>query len=222
MTKRCAIYTLVQVEVKEGLEQDFNSLDAQHEACAAYVKSQASEGWKRSVSQGTMMAASPAARTLERPRPAAAPCGHWRRPYRHSRRLQGRPADPRPARFCQAGGGVRQGGRPSASGDVQDPFNPTYLARINHGGRTLNAIFSSIIAQAEWDEEQASVADKIRPVRGPPSAVATARGKPRRLPSGPMVEVHACEGKIRYRYQSVGTCSSRATPAPGRMRLPAR
>jgi DNA invertase Pin-like site-specific DNA recombinase len=42
---RCAIYTRKSSE--EGLAQDFNSLDAQHEACAAYVKSQASEGWKQ-------------------------------------------------------------------------------------------------------------------------------------------------------------------------------
>jgi site-specific DNA recombinase len=40
---RCAIYTRKSSE--EGLEQDFNSLDAQFEACAAYIKSQASEGW---------------------------------------------------------------------------------------------------------------------------------------------------------------------------------
>ena len=41
---RCAIYTRKSSE--EGLEQDFNSLHAQREACAAYVLSQASEGWK--------------------------------------------------------------------------------------------------------------------------------------------------------------------------------
>ena len=41
---RCAIYTRKSSE--EGLAQDFNSLDAQHEACTAYIKSQASEGWK--------------------------------------------------------------------------------------------------------------------------------------------------------------------------------
>ncbi len=40
---RCAIYTRKSSE--EGLEQDFNSLDAQHAACSAYVLSQASEGW---------------------------------------------------------------------------------------------------------------------------------------------------------------------------------
>jgi site-specific DNA recombinase len=40
---RCAIYTRKSSE--EGLEQDFNSLDAQREACAAYVASQKGEGW---------------------------------------------------------------------------------------------------------------------------------------------------------------------------------
>ncbi|MBM6577761.1 recombinase family protein [Microvirga sp. SRT01] len=42
-TVRCAIYTRKSSE--EGLEQDFNSLDAQREACSAYILSQASEGW---------------------------------------------------------------------------------------------------------------------------------------------------------------------------------
>jgi site-specific DNA recombinase len=42
---RCAIYTRKSSE--EGLEQDFNSLDAQREACAAYILSQAGEGWTR-------------------------------------------------------------------------------------------------------------------------------------------------------------------------------
>ena len=41
---RCAIYTRKSSD--EGLEQEFNSLDAQHEACAAYVASQKAEGWK--------------------------------------------------------------------------------------------------------------------------------------------------------------------------------
>jgi site-specific DNA recombinase len=40
---RCAIYTRKSSD--EGLEQDFNSLDAQFEACSAYILSQASEGW---------------------------------------------------------------------------------------------------------------------------------------------------------------------------------
>ena len=43
-TKRCALYTRKSSE--EGLEQDFNSLHAQREACASYVSSQKAEGWK--------------------------------------------------------------------------------------------------------------------------------------------------------------------------------
>src|SRR3989338_5494157 len=42
-TMRCAIYTRKSSE--EGLEQGFNSLHAQREACEAYVLSQAGEGW---------------------------------------------------------------------------------------------------------------------------------------------------------------------------------
>lgn len=42
--KRCALYTRKSSD--EGLEQAFNSLDAQREACAAYVKSQSGEGWR--------------------------------------------------------------------------------------------------------------------------------------------------------------------------------
>ncbi len=40
---RCAIYTRKSSE--EGLEMEFNSLDAQREACEAYVASQKAEGW---------------------------------------------------------------------------------------------------------------------------------------------------------------------------------
>ncbi|XHR30512.1 MAG: recombinase family protein [Chthoniobacteraceae bacterium] len=42
-TIRCAIYTRKSTE--EGLDQDFNSLDAQRESAEAFIKSQASEGW---------------------------------------------------------------------------------------------------------------------------------------------------------------------------------
>jgi len=41
---RCAVYTRKSHE--EGLEQDFNSLDAQREACEAFIASQKHEGWK--------------------------------------------------------------------------------------------------------------------------------------------------------------------------------
>jgi site-specific DNA recombinase len=60
---RCAIYTRKSSE--EGLEQDFNSLHAQREACEAYIKSQTSEGWrlaKRHYDDGGISGG-----TLERP-----------------------------------------------------------------------------------------------------------------------------------------------------------
>src|SRR5436305_8420137 len=41
--RRCAIYTRKSSE--EGLEQEFNSLAAQREACEAYIRSQQHEGW---------------------------------------------------------------------------------------------------------------------------------------------------------------------------------
>ena len=40
---RCAIYTRKSSE--EGLDMEFNSLEAQHEACSAYIASQKAEGW---------------------------------------------------------------------------------------------------------------------------------------------------------------------------------
>src|ERR1700704_1483590 len=40
---RCAIYTRVSTD--QGLDQDFNSLDAQYDAAQAYIRSQAHAGW---------------------------------------------------------------------------------------------------------------------------------------------------------------------------------
>src|SRR3954463_12996791 len=40
---RCAVYTRKSSE--EGLDMDFNSLDAQRESCEAYIASQKAEGW---------------------------------------------------------------------------------------------------------------------------------------------------------------------------------
>ena len=42
--RRCAVYTRKSSE--EGLEQNFNSLHAQREACEAFIRSQAGEGWR--------------------------------------------------------------------------------------------------------------------------------------------------------------------------------
>lgn len=62
-TVKCAVYTRKSTE--DGLEQDFNSLDAQREACEAYIKSQQHEGWillKKQYNDGGFSGG-----TLERP-----------------------------------------------------------------------------------------------------------------------------------------------------------
>ena len=41
--RRCAVYTRKSTE--EGLEKEFNTLNAQRDACAAYVADQRAEGW---------------------------------------------------------------------------------------------------------------------------------------------------------------------------------
>ena len=60
---RCAIYTRKSSE--EGLEQGFNSLHAQREACEAYVLSQVGEGW--SASSATYDDGGYSGGSLERP-----------------------------------------------------------------------------------------------------------------------------------------------------------
>jgi DNA invertase Pin-like site-specific DNA recombinase len=62
-TLRCAIYTRKSSE--EGLEQDFNSLQAQREACEAYIASQKHEGWK--VLQAAYDDGAYSGGTMERP-----------------------------------------------------------------------------------------------------------------------------------------------------------
>src|ERR1700691_5833040 len=61
--RRCAVYTRKSSE--EGLEQGFNSLQAQREACESFIKSQAGEGWrliKTAYDDGGLSGA-----TMERP-----------------------------------------------------------------------------------------------------------------------------------------------------------
>ncbi|MBM4321865.1 MAG: recombinase family protein, partial [Deltaproteobacteria bacterium] len=42
--RRCAIYT--RKSTAAGLEQDFNSLDAQRESCESYIRAQSAAGWQ--------------------------------------------------------------------------------------------------------------------------------------------------------------------------------
>jgi len=43
-TERCAIYTRKSTAI--GLEQEFNSLDAQREACESYINTRLQDGWQ--------------------------------------------------------------------------------------------------------------------------------------------------------------------------------
>ncbi len=86
---RCAIYTRKSHE--EGLDQEFNSLDAQRSAAESYIQSQVHEGWKASP-RGTTMADSPAERWSDRP--DRADRRHSGRQSRLRGRLQGRPPEP--------------------------------------------------------------------------------------------------------------------------------
>ena len=102
--RRCAIYTRKSSE--EGLEQDFNSLHAQREACEAFIKSQAGEGWrliKTAYDDGGLSGG-----TMERPCAAAAAGGHPAGAGRCRGGLQGRPPDPLAGRLRQDGRGVRR------------------------------------------------------------------------------------------------------------------
>src|SRR5918994_1657781 len=95
---RCAVYTRVSTEY--GLEQEFNSLDAQRESSEAYVKSQAHEGWRCLPTQyndGGFSGGSlnrPALQKLLSDIRSAVPQGHdqaepalqWHRSGRHSLR----------------------------------------------------------------------------------------------------------------------------------------
>ena len=53
-TIRCAIYTRKSSE--EGLDQEFNSLDAQRESAEAFIASQKAEGWSRCPTSTTTAA----------------------------------------------------------------------------------------------------------------------------------------------------------------------
>src|SRR6266849_9219560 len=97
---RCAIYTRVSTE--HGLDQEFNSLDAQYDAASAYIRSQAHAGWtliRSRYDDGGYSGGS-----TDRPDPTKA-AGRYPGPEdRCHRRLQSRPID-------KIAGGFRQTGR---------------------------------------------------------------------------------------------------------------
>ena len=106
-TRRCAIYTRKSSE--EGLEQDFNSLHAQREACEAFIKSQTGEGWrlvKTAYDDGGLSGG-----TMERPSPSAPVARYPAETRRRGGRLQGRSPDPLTRRLRQDGRTVRRARR---------------------------------------------------------------------------------------------------------------
>jgi len=313
---RCAIYCRKSSE--EGLEQDFNSLDAQREACAAYIKSQASEGWRLvrdryddggisggtlerpglkrlladvaggqidivvvykvdrltrslldfaklveafdragtsfvSITQSFSTTTSMGRLTLNmllsfaqferevtaeriRDKIAASKAkGMWMggtppigyRPNGRSLaiveeqaaivrlifrryvelgnvRLLAAELDQKgirsPAR--RAGTGRTFGNRPFSRGQLYRMLtNPTYIARINHGGRSHMANHAPIIDLPLWDEVRASLAANINGVSGTSvQETSLLAGKLVDERGVPMVAAHACKGKVRYRY----------------------
>src|SRR5436190_5772848 len=96
-TVRCAIYTRKSSE--EGLEQEFNSLQAQREACEAFITSQRQEGWvclRAAYDDGGFSGA-----TIDRPALQQLLADLTAGRVDIVGRLQDRPADPLARRFCQ-------------------------------------------------------------------------------------------------------------------------
>src|ERR1700731_5212052 len=88
-TIRCAIYTRKSSE--EGLEQEFNSLQAQREACEAFIDSQRHEGWicvRTGYDDGGVSGA-----TMDRPALQQLLADIAAGRIDHGGRLQDRPAD---------------------------------------------------------------------------------------------------------------------------------
>ena len=104
---RCAVYTRKSSE--EGLDMEFNSLDAQREACEAYVASQKPEGWvlvPDRYDDGGFSGG-----TLERPALKRLLADIEAGRVDVDRRLQDRPPQPLAHGLRQAGRGVRPEGR---------------------------------------------------------------------------------------------------------------
>ncbi|MBA3669879.1 MAG: hypothetical protein H0W71_07440, partial [Sphingomonas sp.] len=78
---------------------------------------------------------------------------------------------------------------------------PTYIGRIDHGGRSHKGNHQAIIDELVWDRVQATLAANVNGSRGPaPAESSLLAGKLVDNRGVPMVAVHACKGKVRYRY----------------------
>jgi DNA invertase Pin-like site-specific DNA recombinase len=149
---RCAVYTRKSSE--EGLDMEFNSLDAQREACEAYVASQRPEGWilvpdrydDGGISGATLAGAEAAA---ARCRSRAGRCGGG---------LQDRPAVALANGFFQAGGRIRRHPNVTFVSVTQSFSTTTSMGRL-----TLNILLS--FAQFEREVIGERIRDKFAPSR---------------------------------------------------------
>ena len=147
--RRCAIYTRKSSE--EGLEQDFNSLHAQREACEAFIKSQHGEGWrlvKTAYDDGGFSGG-----TMERPALQRLLADIRERADRCRSGLQGGPAHPLAGRLRQDGRAVRRARVSFVA--VTQQFNTT----TSMGRLTLNVLLS--FAQFEREVTGERIRDKI-------------------------------------------------------------
>src|SRR5438270_547158 len=164
--RRCAIYTRKSSE--EGLEQEFNSLAAQREACEAFIRSQRDEGW-----------------VLARTRydDGGFSGGNIERPA-----LQGLLADIRAGRIdvvvvykvdrlglrtkCSTtGNGTKRGGRPFSRGHLYGLLsNPIYTGQIAHKNELYAGQHPALITNETWtavrDRLAANAGDHRRKAKG--------------------------------------------------------
>ena len=146
---RCAVYTRKSSE--EGLDMEFNSLDAQREACEAYIASQRAEGWvtvRDRYDDGGFSGG-----TLERPALQRLLADIEAGLDRRHRGLQDRPAQPRADGFFQAGRNIRPAQCHLRS--VTQSFNTT----TSMGRLTLNILLS--FAQFEREVIGERIRDKF-------------------------------------------------------------
>ena len=94
------------------------------------------------------------------------------------------------------------GGRPFSRGHLYRILsNPSYIARIDHGGRSHQANHPSLIEQKLWDQVQEILAANRNGTRGPVAREASLlAGKLFDDRGVGMIATHACKGKVRYRY----------------------
>src|SRR5260370_1200568 len=157
--RRCAIYTRKSSE--EGLEQNFNSLHAQREACEAFIKSQAGEGWrlvKTHYDDGGLSGA-----TMERPALQQLMADIDNRlvdavvAYKLDRLTRSVADLAKMVEVFESRGvsqdGVESGGQAFSRGALYTLLrNPIYVGEIRHKGVYHRGQHTPIVDRAMWDK----------------------------------------------------------------------